>query len=161
MLQVKLEVSHVFRSLVLMKNCRWFNKFAFYLDSSHVLTFALLRLDPVGSSGRLDSHCPAVDCPCCSARQVCHFRQKQNAKIIQNSLNSVISFLLLLVQSTLFLSPTVKYLHFIFTSPSYQISNIYQSWLFSHMRTNTKIKLEHTFEGEYIFVLHRGHLVRF
>lgn len=122
--------------------------FKFSSRSSHVLTFALLRLDPAGSTGGLD--CPEVDCHRCPAGQVCHSGQKQEAKITTKGLDSIMSSLLLLVQSTLFLSPTVKYLHLIFTCASYKMSYINQSWLFSHMRTNTKIKLEHTWRWIYI-----------
>lgn len=123
-----------------------------------MLTFALLNLDPAGRTGRLDSHCPAVDCHCCSAGQVCHSGQKQDAKIITNTLNSIMSFLLLLVQSTLFLSPTVKYLPLIFTSPSYKISTSIKVDYFPTSEQTPKLN---TLEGHYIFVLHRGHLARF
>lgn len=123
----QLHFSCVFHILCLVNcNCKFFNR----------LTFAPVRLDPFGTTGRLDSHWPAVDVHCSSASQVCR---------------SITSLLLLLVQSTLVLSPTTKCFQFLFTS-SYKTSYINQSWIFSYMKINTKVKLEHTGTQSQIYI---------
>lgn len=100
----------------------------------YCLTFAPVRLDPFGPTDRLDPHWPAVDVHCSSASQVWR---------------CITSLLLLLVQSMLVFSPTTKCLHFLFTA-SYKTSYINQSWIFSYMKINTKVKLEHTQSQIYI-----------
>lgn len=100
-----------------------------------VPTFTLVRLDPVGTTGRLDSHCPAVDCHCSSASQVCNSGKQHNTKTTEHCCYYWYNQHCSSHQQNVYTS---------FSISSCKASYINQSLIFSYMKMNTKIILEHT-----------------